>query len=589
MLSRKTDQFATVVDFSEGLREHMRRLNSDHNNFESSGATFRLSCPLPDRQTREPFRLRGTSAPKSSTRLDLNWVLATSGALSQELELNNLLIQLIEVILETPVASQAWLILEKSGQWVIEASGSLESETVDILQSLPLETVESPLMRLIVNRVLHTQTSLLLNDVENEVDLIPNSPVKPLSLLCLPLRLHGELIAILYLENYFTSYAFTPEYRELFNRLSPAMASALKNACRYSSLNQKVAEKTQALSETLSELKKTQKKLVQSEKMVALGQLIAGIAHEVNTPLAAIYASVQNLSHAFDRTLKQLPSLLGKWSGTQQEDLMALLAACRPSHIPPSFREERQFKRSLEEQLTRQGIEQAETIATMLVEMGIKEATPGILRLLQNQNHSEILDTAYHLTLQQRNSENIKLAVDKASTIVSALKRYVHPDPCDRMISAQIAEEIDSVLILYQHQLKQGIQVSTSYQDLPEIVCYPEQLNQVWANLIHNAIQAMGRQGKLDITATGHQGLIRVQVTDSGCGIPAEIQDKIFEPFFTTKVAGVGTGLGLDIARQIIQQHHGQIEVESQPGRTTFTVWLPIHQAITSSSKISSI
>ena len=155
--------------------------------------------------------------------------------------------------------------------------------------------------------------------------------------------------------------------------------------------------------------------------------------------------------------------------------------------------------------------------------------------------------------------------------------------------AAQIAEEIDSVLILYQHQLKQGIQVSTSYQDLPEIVCYPEQLNQVWANLIHNAIQAMGRQGKLDITATGHQGLIRVQVTDSGCGIPAEIQDKIFEPFFTTKVAGVGTGLGLDIARQIIQQHHGQIEVESQPGRTTFTVWLPIQQAITSSSKISSI
>jgi signal transduction histidine kinase len=573
VLSRKTDQFATVVDFSEGLREHMRRLNNDHNNFESSGATFRLSCPLPDRQTREPFRLRGTSAPKSSTRLDLNWVLATSGALSQELELNNLLIQLIEVILETPVASQAWLILEKSDQWVIEASGSLESETVDILQSLPLETVESPLMRLIVNRVLHTQTSLLLNDVENEVDLIPNSPVKPLSLLCLPLLLHGELIAILYLENYFTSYAFTPEYRELFNRLSPAMAIALKNARLYSSLNQKVAEKTQALSETVSELKKTQKKLVQSEKMVALGQLIAGIAHEVNTPLAAIYASVLNLSHAFDRTLKQLPSLLGKWSGTQQEDLMALLAASRPSHIPLSFREERQFKRSLEEQLTRQGIEQAETIATMLVEMGI----------------TEILDTAYHLTLQQRNSENIKLAVDKASTIVSALKRYVHPDRCDRMISAQIAEEIDSVLILYQHQLKQGIQVSTSYQDLPEIVCYPEQLNQVWANLIHNAIQAMGRQGKLDITATGHQGLIRVQVTDSGCGIPAEIQDKIFEPFFTTKVAGVGTGLGLDIARQIIQQHHGQIEVESQPGRTTFTVWLPIQQAITSSSKISSI
>ncbi len=212
----------------------------------------------------------------------------------------------------------------------------------------------------------------------------------------------------------------------------------------------------------------------------------------------------------------------------------------------------------------------------MLVEMGIIDVEPPLLRLLKASNSMMILETAYYLVLQYRNSENIKLAVDKASTIVTALKEYVHSDRCNCMITAQISEEIDTVLVLYQHQFKQGIQVSTNYGNLPGIRCYPEQLNQVWANLIQNAIQAMGSQGKLEITGTRHQNFIRVQITDSGRGIPIEIQDQIFDPFFTTKAAGVGTGLGLDISRQIIEQHQGHIEVESQPGRTSFTVWIPI-------------
>ncbi|MGB3189985.1 MAG: ATP-binding protein [Limnoraphis sp.] len=565
--------------------EYIRRPNHktskprlrDHNNFQSSGAASFLSCQLPDRQTLgEPFFRQGASGSNLSTTLDLDWLLAAYQSLSQELELDKLLLTLINLILETEMVSQAWLILEKSGDWVIEASGSLESNSIQILKSLPLETAESSLLMPIVNRVLHLQTSLVLNDISQEVDLIPSCLIQPQSLFCFPLRCQDKLIGVLYLENYLITNAFTPAFQELLNRLSPQIAISLNNAYRYNHLHQTVAEQTQAQEQAICELKQTQKKLVQSEKMVALGQLITGIAHEINTPLGAIYASVQNLSNALEHTLEKLPLLLKELSTTQQEDFLTLLAATRPSNLPLSFREERQLKRTLEKELSNHKIEQAETLASMLVEIGITDIEPPLLRLLKASNAMMILETAYYLVLQYRNSENIKLAVDKASTIVTALKEYVHSDRCNCMITAQISEEIDTVLVLYQHQLKQGIQVSTTYENLPGIRCYPEQLNQVWANLIHNAIQAMGSQGKLEITGTRHQNFIRVQITDSGCGIPIEIQDQIFDPFFTTKAAGVGTGLGLDISRQIVEQHQGHIEVESQPGRTSFTVWIPI-------------
>lgn len=565
--------------------EYIRRPNRntskprlrDHNNFQSSGAASFLSCQLPDRQTlSEPFFRQGTSDSNFSTTLDLDWLLAAYQSLSQELELDKLLLTLINLLLETKVVSKAWLILEKSGDWVIEASGSLESNSVQVLKSLPLETAESSLLMPIVSRVLHLQTSLVLNDISQEVDLIPSCLIQPQSLFCFSLRFQDKLIGVLYLENYLITNAFIPAFQELLNRLSPQIAIALNNAYRYNNIHQKVVEQTQAQDRTICELKQTQKKLVQSEKMVALGQLITGIAHEINTPLGAIYASVQNLSNALENTLEKLPLLLKELSTTQQQDFLTLLAATRPSNLPLSFREERQLKRTLEKQLTNHTIEQAETLASMLVEMGIIDVEPPLLRLLKASNSMMILETAYYLVLQYRNSENIKLAVDKASTIVTALKQYVHSDRCNCMITAQISEEIDTVLVLYQHQFKQGIQVSTNYGNLPGIRCYPEQLNQVWANLIQNAIQAMGSQGKLEITGTRHQNFIRVQITDSGSGIPIEIQDQIFDPFFTTKPAGVGTGLGLDICRQIVEQHQGHIEVESQPGRTSFMVWIPI-------------
>jgi signal transduction histidine kinase len=132
------------------------------------------------------------------------------------------------------------------------------------------------------------------------------------------------------------------------------------------------------------------------------------------------------------------------------------------------------------------------------------------------------------------------------------------------------------VLTLYHNQLKHGIEVVKHYESLPNIPCYPDELNQVWTNLIQNAIQAMDGQGTLEIGVAQKDHHVVVRVTDSGSGISEEIRERIFEPFFTTKPAGEGSGLGLDIVQKIIDKHHGKIEIESQPGKTTFCVILPM-------------
>ncbi len=345
-------------------------------------------------------------------------------------------------------------------------------------------------------------------------------------------------------------------------------------------LEQEVSDRTQQLSQALANLQAAQDELIQSEKMAALGQLIAGVAHEINTPLGAIRASIDNISTALAKTLKQLPQLLQQLSPQQQTDFFALLAASRNSQNSISFREERKLKRALRQELTARDIENSDAIATMLVKMGITQNLEPFLTLLNNPNNTSILECAHNLSMQQSNSNNIKLAVERAAKIVFALKSYARQDNSGQMTKAKITDGIDVVLTLYHNRLKQGIEVIKNYEPVPEILCYPEELNQVWTNLIHNAIQAMGDRGKLTIAVTEQNNGVLVQITDSGSGIPGEIKDKIFTPFFTTKPAGEGTGLGLDIVSKIIDKHRGTIEVVSEPGNTVFSIWLPVSLSV---------
>ena len=357
---------------------------------------------------------------------------------------------------------------------------------------------------------------------------------------------------------------------QVFNQMAGQLKTSFDNK------EQLVQERTKELSEALEDLQTTQRELIQSEKMAALGQLVAGIAHEINTPLGAIRASITNIISGLEASLNQLPQLLQKLSPSQETEFISFLTAACQVHPYLSTREVRKLKRDLTQELETYGMEDPDALADSLVQMGIVENLTDFLPLLRSEHGESVIETANHLSSQFRNSENINVAVDRAAKIIYALKSYVRQDTSGEKVMAKITENIDIVLTLYHNQMKQKIELIQNYQPVPEILCYPEELSQVWTNLIHNAIQAINSKGTLQINVFQQDQSIVVQVIDSGVGISPEIQEKIFEPFFTTKPAGEGSGLGLDIVSKIIKKHGGSIAVSSQPGQTAFSVFLPI-------------
>lgn len=343
------------------------------------------------------------------------------------------------------------------------------------------------------------------------------------------------------------------------------------------SLQYRLEEKNRELSDALDQLRAAQHQIIHQEKMAALGQLIAGIAHEINTPLGAIRASAENISYTTENAFHQIYELFQKLSPEHRKDFFSFLQEATRNHQPMSSRETRNLRRIFKENLEALGINSAESLAGILANMGFGGEISSFVSLLKEKENTFILQTAYTLFMQKSNSDNIVKAVERASKTVFALKSYAHRDPSGKKVRAKISEGIDVVLTLYHNQLKKGVEVIADYQEIPEILCYPDELNQVWTNLIHNAIYAMNGSGKLSIVISEEKDFVTVAFGDSGCGIAPDIRDRIFDPFFTTKPAGEGSGLGLDIVKKIIERHQGKITVESRPGETIFKVFLPMN------------
>ncbi|MBD0303528.1 MAG: GHKL domain-containing protein, partial [Tolypothrix sp. T3-bin4] len=386
----------------------------------------------------------------------------------------------------------------------------------------------------------------------------------------------GKAIGIFYLENNLATGAFTPDRLAVLKLLSSQAGISIENAQLYANLEAKVEERTQELSQALSNLEATQEGLIQSEKMAALGQLVAGVAHEVNTPLGAIRSSAGNVAKFLNQTLEDLPALFQSLSPEEGQNFLALLQRSIQQEASLSTKEERKLKRALRSQLGELEIDSADTVADRLVIMGVYNEIDAFVPLLQRSDSVHLLEIAYKLSELKRGIATINTATDRASKVVFALKTYARYEQSGEKTAASITEGIETILTLYQNLLKQGVEVIKNYADIPPILGYSDELNQVWTNLIHNALQAMNYRGTLTIELTAQDYQAKISITDSGHGIPEEIKTKIFDPFFTTKPAGEGSGLGLDIVKKIVDKHQGKIEVESIPGKTTFNVFLPM-------------
>lgn len=336
------------------------------------------------------------------------------------------------------------------------------------------------------------------------------------------------------------------------------------------------------LQETLQRLEATQDELIQAEKMALLGQLIGGIAHEINTPLGAIRSSASNLTGFLIQTLHELPAFFQQLSPDRYADFSALLKQSIQPMMNLSSREKRQAKRQLISQLQSEAIVNAERIADTLVDIGIHHEVDSWLPMLRQKDSETILNTVYRFSSLSKSLEIISIATERAAKVVSALKRYIYPaDAQPEKVKTNIIQGIETILTLYQNQFKHGVEIVRKYEEcLPEIFCYPDELQQVWMNLIQNSVHAMNARGTIVIEVRQQGNSMLISLSDTGKGIPAPIQNKIFQNFFTTKSIGEGSGMGLFLVKEIVDKHQGKIEFESVPGQTTFRILLPIERQL---------
>lgn len=276
----------------------------------------------------------------------------------------------------------------------------------------------------------------------------------------------------------------------------------------------------QQLEHTLKELQKTQVQLIQTEKMSSLGRMVAGVAHEINNPVNFIYGN-------FDYLENYVQSLLNMIKLYQEE------------YPEPSSK--------LQEEFTAINLD-------FMIE--------DLCKLISS----------------------MKFGTERIREIVLSLRNFSRLDQAEKKL-VNIHDGIESTLLILNHRIKQGIKIVKNFDDLPLLECYPAQLNQVFMNILSNAIDALQEkkeQAQKQIiiqTETVNNNLIRVTIKDNGSGIDSKIQNKIFEPFFTTKPVNQGTGLGLAISYQIIQKHHGNLDVSSDVGKgTEFVIEIPVLQ-----------
>jgi predicted ATPase/signal transduction histidine kinase len=482
-----------------------------------------------------------TTSESDAQSLDLSTVIKASQTLTSEIALGKLLSKLMKIAIENAGAQKGFLILDNDGKWVIEAEGVVDKDEMNVMHSIPVDSVDSstgvPLVSTaIINYVAHTQENVVLNDATHEGQYTRDPYIiatQPKSILCAPLLNQGKLSGILYLENNLTTGAFTPKRVETLSILSAQAAISIENSRLYNQLEeynrtlefrveertQQLQEKNQELASTLKKLKATQDQIIAQEKLASLGALTAGIAHEIKNPL--------NFVNNFAELSAELTEELLEEIGNQKDRL--------------------------------------DTETTEYIEEILNDLTQNVKKI---NEHGKRADNIVRGMLMHSGG---KAGERQQTDINTLLAEYVN-------LAYHGMRAKDSSF---------NITIETHYDDtIGALNVVPQNISRVFLNVINNACYSAyekkkelgaGFSPKLSVSTKNLGEQIEIRIRDNGKGIPEEIRDKIFNPFFTTKPTGQGTGLGLSISHDIIvQEHQGELQVKTEAGSyAEFVIILP--------------
>src|SRR5271165_3070529 len=351
-------------------------------------------------------------------------------------------------------------------------------------------------------------------------------------------------------------------------------------ASLFPQLVQKMPELTQRLVGLMSDrIREVTRLEQQQDRLASLGKLSAGLAHELNNPASAAKRAAGQLRQMLTK-IRNASLELGKrdLTAAQKSEIEKLETSFTQTDVvPPDALTMSDLEDQIDSLLRSHGQNDLWMLAAGLAQRNIKpEMVESLFAILDGDTaRAALIRIAASVEIATLLSE-IENSTSRISDLVCAIKEYTHMDQAP-VLNVDVVKSLETTLTILNHKLKQGVAVQRDYQKVPLLVnSFGSELNQVWTNIIDNAIDAMHGKGELRIRTYQQDGCVVVEIGDNGPGIPDEVQPHIFEPFFTTKGVGEGTGLGLDTVQRIVKKHRGNIEVTSKPGDTRFQIWLPL-------------